>query len=286
MSVETVPAIGLAFKPVHFESALADMAAVDFFEVHAENYLGAGGLPHRQLQRLRSERPLFVHGVGLSLGGSERPDRLHLQRLAGLLARHEAAVFSEHLAWSSHAARYLPDLLPLDYDDAALVRLCAHVDEAQQVLGRTLLIENPSRYLPAADPLAEPQFLEALQRATGCGLLLDLNNVVVSCHNQGIAPRDYLRRFPLQAVAQFHLAGHRRQSLADGSTILIDDHAGAIGELVLDLYAEALAITGPVPTLIEWDQDLPDWNVLTREAERARAATQRVRTTPGPGAAA
>jgi uncharacterized protein len=269
------PAIGLSFKPQHFAYALTNMAAVDFFEVHAENYLGAGGEPHRQLHALGEQRPLTIHGVGLSLGGHHAPDAHHLRRLRGLLQRHPAQFFSEHLAWSSHGPVCVPDLLPLAYDDASFARVAVHIDVAQNALGRRLLIENPSTYLALGEPLAEAEFLSALHQHTGCGLLLDVNNVVVSCHNHGVDARAYLRHFPFHAVAQIHLAGHSRRVLADGSELCIDDHGSATSDSVLALYAEVLARTGPRPTLIEWDNNVPAWPVLAAELARVRIAATR-----------
>lgn len=266
--------LGVAFKPAFFDAVLADGAVVDFFEVHAENYLGAGGEPHRQLHQLGARWPLSIHGVGLSLGGLQAPDAGHVARIKQLLHRHPAALFSEHLAWSSHGDVCLPDLLPIDYDDAAFVRVAAHIDALQDALGRRVLIENPSRYLRHGDPLAEVGFLSALHQHTGCGLLLDLNNVVVSCHNQGLQPRAYLSQFPFRAVQQIHLGGHSQRELETGATLAIDDHASAIPEPVLDLYVETLQATGPVPTLIEWDHAVPEWPVLRAELARVRHAAR------------
>jgi uncharacterized protein (UPF0276 family) len=275
MSFSRSLAIGLAFKAVHFDCALADLAAIDFFEVHAENYLGAGGEPHRQLQVLGERRPLTIHGVGLSLGGVASPEARHLQRLGQLLQRHPAQLFSEHLAWSGHGSAWVPDLLPLAYDDAAFARVAAHLDAAQESLGRRFLIENPSTYLPLGEPLAEVDFLLELHRHTGCGLLLDINNAVVSCHNHGANVLAYLDRFPLEAVEEIHLAGHSRRRLEDGTELLIDDHGSAVAAQTLELYQRVLERGGPRPTLIEWDNDLPDWTELTHEVTRARGAAAR-----------
>jgi hypothetical protein len=271
MSFARSLAIGVAFKPAHFDAVMADdLAAVDFFEVHAENYLGAGGEPHRQLQALRERRPITIHGVGLSLGGASAPDTLHLHRLRQLLQRHPPQVFSEHLAWSSHGAICMPDLLPLAYDDDAFIRVAAHIDAAQVALGTRLLIENPSTYLALGDQLAEADFLNALHQHTGCGLLLDLNNVVVSCHNHGADALAYLDRLALHAVDQIHLAGHSRRLLDDGSELCIDDHGSVVSAQVLALYAGVLGRIGPRPTLLEWDNDVPAWPVLAAELARIR----------------
>lgn len=281
MSFANALAIGAGFKPMHFDDLLCgsspsapgsgDMAAVDFFEIHAENHLGDGGAPLRRLRELGERWPLTVHGVGLSLGGDARPDADHLQRIHRLLERHPTQWFSEHLAWSSHGPVCLPDLLPVDCDEASLARVVSHVQEVQDTLGRRILIENPSTCLPGADPDAEVGFLSDLVAHTGCGLLLDLNNVVVSCRNHDRSPEHYLRRFPLHAVQQFHLAGHRVQRFDDGSALLVDDHGSPVGDEALSLYATALRVTGARPTLIEWDNDVPSWAVLRDELARVRA---------------
>lgn len=281
MTFTASPAIGAGFKPAHFDALLrehalgahgsAGMAVVDFFEIHAENHLGDGGAPQRRLREIADRWPLTVHGVGLSLGGALRPDRMHLSRIRRLLERQPAMLFSEHLAWSSHGPVCLPDLLPVAYDETSLSRIVSHVQEVQDVLGRTLLIENPSTYLPWADPDAETGFLADLVAHSGCRLLLDLNNVVVSCRNQERSPQRYLQRFPLHAVGQFHLSGHRVETFADGSTLRIDDHGSPVGDEALSLYATALITAGPQPTLVEWDHDVPTWPELRDELQRVRA---------------
>ncbi len=271
MSFKRSLSIGVGFKSAHFEAVMSDdLAAVDFLEVHAENYVGDGGNPHRQLHALGERWPLTIHGVGLSLGGARAPDIVHLGRLRKLLRRHPAQLFSEHLAWSGHDGIWLPDLLPLAYDDAAFLRVAEHIDAAQTALGRRLLIENPASYLAAGDHLAEADFLNALHQRTGCGLLLDLNNVAVSCHNQGVDTKVYIDRLTFDAIEQFHLAGHSRRLLDDGTELLIDDHGSAASGEVLALYGDALRRAGPRPTLIEWDHNLPDWPVLAAEVERVR----------------
>jgi uncharacterized protein (UPF0276 family) len=281
MSFISSPAIGAGFKPAHFDDLLREpapgahgsegMAAVDFFEIHAENHLGDGGAPQRLLRELAERWPLTVHGVGLSLGGVSRPDRTHLARIRRLLERHAAMIFSEHLAWSGHGPVCLPDLLPVAYDETSLARMASHVQEVQDALGRAILVENPSTYLPWSDPDAETGFLADLAARSGCGLLLDLNNVVVSCRNHDLCPQRYLQRFPLHAVGQFHLAGHRVETIEDGSVLRIDDHASPVGDEALSLYATALHTTGPRPTLVEWDHDVPTWPALRGELLRVRA---------------
>ena len=261
---------GLGFKPRHFPDLAAAPGAVGFIEVHAENYMGAGGAPHAMLTRLRQDFALSVHGVGLSIGGAGPLDRAHLARLRSLIDRYQPDSFSEHLAWSSHGDTWLNDLLPLPYTDATLATVCAHVDQVQEALGMRLLLENPATYLTFAEStLAETDFLTELVHRTGCGLLLDVNNVFVSATNHRFDPRAYLEAFPLAAVDEVHLAGHDREELPSGP-LLIDSHGREVAEPVWTLFAELLARTGPLPTLIEWDTDVPAFPVLLAEAGRAQ----------------
>ncbi|HBM58585.1 MAG TPA: hypothetical protein DD444_05290 [Citreicella sp.] len=262
-------AAGVGFKPEHFAAIRADRPRVGFFEVHAENYMGAGGLPHVQLAAIREAYALSIHGVGLSIGGAQGLDRAHLARLRALCDRYQPDSFSEHLAWSSHGADYLNDLLPLPYTPETLDLVAAHVDQVQEGLGRRMLLENPATYvLFDQSTLSETEFLTELARRTGCGLLLDVNNVFVSCTNHGTDPRAYLAGFPLAAVAEIHLGGHAAEDLPSGP-LLIDSHGAAVADPVWTLYAEVITRTGPLPTLVEWDNDLPDWPVLAAEAARA-----------------
>ncbi|NQD38001.1 DUF692 domain-containing protein [Permianibacter sp. IMCC34836] len=280
---ESIAGVGIGYKPVHLAPLLAEPATVDFIEVHAENYMGAGGLPHHELTELRSRLPLSVHGVGLNLAGESPLDATHLARLAALVSRYQPALVSEHLAWSSHAGHFFGDLLPLPYHEVSLERMCRHVDQVQKTLKRQLLLENPVRYLlMKGDTLTEVAFLRALVERTGCALLLDLNNVVVSCHNTGIMPSHYLADFPLPAVAQIHLAGHSSQTLDTGSNLLLDDHGSAISSATWTLYRQTvrrLAVLGRagIPTLIEWDRELPAWPVLRAEVGRVRHYQQQAR---------
>jgi len=260
---------GLGFKPAHFAQIRADRRRVGFFEIHAENYMGAGGLPHAQLSALRADYALSVHGVGLSIGGARPLDRDHLARLKTLCDRYAPESFSEHLAWSSHDGAYLNDLLPLPYTEETLTTVCAHVDQVQQALGRQMLLENPATYvLFAQSTIPETEFLRLVATRTGCGLLLDLNNLFVSCSNHRRDPWAMLADFPLGAVGEIHLGGHAVESLPSGP-LLIDAHGSPVADPVWALYAETIRRTGPRPTLIEWDNDLPDWPVLAAEADRA-----------------
>ncbi len=258
---------GLGFKPEHFRQALG--ADVAFYEVHAENYMGAGGAPHAMLERLHAQHALSIHGVGLSIGGAGPLDRAHLARLRALLDRYDPESFSEHLAWSSHGASWLNDLLPLPYTDQTLAAICAHIDQTQDALGRRMLLENPATYVTFAESTwAETDFLREITRRTGCGLLLDVNNVFVSATNHRCDPRAYLAEFPLEAAGEIHLAGHEVEELADGP-LLIDSHSRPVADPVWALFAEVIARTGAVPVLIEWDNDVPGFDTLLAEVRRA-----------------
>jgi uncharacterized protein (UPF0276 family) len=268
-----VPAqAGAGLKPEHRHDILETLPDIGWFEVHAENYMGAGGPPHAFLEAVRERYPLSVHGVGLSIGGAGALEKRHLQRLKALIQRYEPGLFSEHLAWSSHGGAYLNDLLPLPYTQAALAHVAAHVDEVQETLGRRVLIENPSTYVTfAASDMDETAFLAELARRTGCGLLLDVNNVYVSAVNHGFDAAGYIDAFPVDAVGEIHLAGHFETTDSAGAPLLIDAHDSPVREAVWALYARAIARTGPMPTLIEWDNDIPPWDVLHAEARQADA---------------
>lgn len=262
--------VGIGFKPGHADALLAEGSDLAFVEVHAENLMGAGGPTHARMDAVRREFALSVHGVGLSIGGSEPLDRAHLERLAHVVARFEPAVVSEHLAWSTHGGAFFNDLLPIAYDDVTLDRVVAHVQQVQERLQRRVLIENPSTYVAVAgSAMEEADFLAELVVRSGCGLLLDLNNVVVSQHNRGGSPTDYLERYPLMAVGQIHLAGHAIERLDDGGTLRIDDHGSAVGDEAWALYTGVIARLGEVPTLIEWDTNVPAFPVLAAEARKA-----------------
>lgn len=268
----TLPArAGLGFKPAHFHDIMAAPGAVGFYEVHAENHMGAGGAPHAMLSALAADHALSIHGVGLSIGGAGGLDGAHLERVRQLVDRYQPASFSEHLAWSSHGAAWLNDLLPLPYTDATLATVCAHVDQLQETLGRRILLENPATYVTFdSSHWPETAFLAEIARRTGCGLLLDVNNVFVSASNHGFEARAYLADFPLQHVGEIHLAGHETEELPSG-VLMIDSHGAPVADPVWALYAEVLARCGPIATLIEWDNDVPDFAGLLAEAGRAAA---------------
>jgi len=261
---------GVGFKPAHLRDILAAPQPVGFFEIHAENYMGAGGAPHAQLSALRERYALSVHGVGLSIGSMRPLDHGHLARLKKLCDRYAPESFSEHLAWSSHGDIYLNDLLPLPYTRQTLARVIEHVDEVQTVLGRQMLLENPATYIRFVEStIPEVEFLTEISRRTGCGLLLDINNVFVSARNHATEPLPYLDSFPLVRVKEIHLGGHHEEADDAGAALLIDAHGSPISAEVWALYAHVIARTGAIATLIEWDNDVPDWPTLRAEAATA-----------------
>lgn len=263
---------GVSLKPQHYRAILETAPEVGFFEIHAENYMGAGGPPHRYLSAIRERYPLSVHGVGLSIGGAEPMDREHLARLRDVVSRYAPLWVSEHLAWSVHDGVYFNDLLPLPYTNQTLARVARHVDEVQSALGRSILLENPSTYVSFADHAwSEPDFLREVVERTGCGLLLDVNNVYVSGVNQQQDAERYLEQFPLEAVGEIHLAGHATEADAQGRPLLIDTHDGPVCPAVWELYASTLSRLRPTPTLIEWDAKLPSLDGLLAEARKADA---------------
>ena len=267
--VQAPVGVGIGLRIPHVAEILATRPAVAFLEVHPENYMG-GGPSLAALEQLRRNYPLSLHGVGLSLGGSDPLDTHHLARLKNLVERLDPAFVSEHLAWSVVDGAYLNHLLPLPYDEESLDALCSRVTQTQEALGRRILVENPSLYLRFKhSPISEPQFLGELARRTGCGILLDVNNIYVSCRNFDQDPCAYLDAMYMDAVGEIHLAGHSMNDV-DGRTILIDDHGSRVPEPVWQLYARTLERGGPRPTLVEWDTNLPDLGVLLEEASTAQ----------------
>lgn len=260
---------GIGLKPQHYRSVLESRAEGLWAEVHPENYMTDGGPRLAWLDAIRRDRPLSLHGVALSLGGAERPDRGHLQKLRALADRYQPALMSEHLAWCAHDGTYFGDLLPTPYTMAQLDRFCAHVDETQEALGRKILVENPSIYLPLKSEMTEQEFLAEAVRRTGCGLLLDVNNVFVTSWNLGQDPFTYIDSVPGEAVGEIHLAGHEQDENL-GDQLLIDTHGAPVRDDVWKLYDYAIAKIGPKPTLIERDSNLPPFDQLMAERGRAQ----------------
>ncbi len=268
---------GVGYKPRHYASILENPGALGWIEVHAENYMGAGGRPHAQIRHLTDRFPLSIHGVGLSIGAEGRLDADHLARLRDLCDWANPASFSEHLAWSTHESAFLNDLLPLPYTHETLTRVADNIDELQETIGRKMLLENPSSYLAFAESTwSETDFLAEVVRRTGCGLLLDVNNVFVSATNLQTSPQDYIAAFPMDHVGEIHLGGHDEDEDDHGAPLLIDSHGREVADPVWALLDITLERSGPKPLLIEWDTDVPDWSVLSAELDRAGAALAQV----------
>lgn len=267
---------GVGLKPEHHRAILETGPDVGWFEIHAENYMGAGGPPHRRLSEIRERYPLSLHGVGLSIGAARPLDRDHLQRLKQLNERYRPGLFSEHLAWSTHDSVFFNDLLPVPYNADSVARVSEHIDQVQETVGRRMLLENPSSYLAFVEStMSEIDFLTEVARRTGCGLLLDVNNVHVSATNQQMDAVAYLDAFPMELVGEIHLAGYAPEEDGKGAPLLIDTHDRPIDAYVWGLYEHTVALAGPVPTLVEWDNDVPEWPVLFAEARRADAVLAR-----------
>ena len=262
--------VGVGLKGQHYEDICSSKPDIGWFEVHPENYMGAGGPPHHYLTRIREDYPISLHGVGLSIGGSTPPSKDHMARIKILVDRYQPASFSEHLAWSSHEAGYFNDLLPLPLTEQTCQTVSEHIDQIQTYLGRTLLLENPSTYVEFTESdYEEIEFLKEIVKRTGCGLLLDVNNVYVSCTNHQRNPESYIDKFPIEAVGEIHLGGHAPDEDDLGNPLLIDAHDREVIEDVWTLYERTISKCGPIPTLIEWDNDVPSWDVLYAEAMRA-----------------
>lgn len=264
---------GVGYKPQHFNALRQDPGPVAWLEVHAENYMGDGGRPLAQLAALCQDFAISVHGVGLSIGGETPLDTDHLARLKKLCDWIRPASFSEHLAWSTHGAEFLNDLLPLPYTEATLARVADHINQVQDVLSRQMLLENPSSYLAFAEStFTETDFLSELAHRTGCGLLLDVNNVFISSTNLDLSPQAYIDAFPTDKVGEIHVGGHDEDEDDHGAPLLIDSHGKPVVDPVWELLDYTLRQTGPAPALVEWDNDVPDWPILRDEATRAARA--------------
>lgn len=260
---------GIGLRADHYREVLETMPAVGWFEVHSENYFGAGGLPLHYLEQVRAEYPISLHGVGLSLGSADPLNPEHLRRLKSLVDRFAPGLVSEHLCWSSIGGRYLNDLVPLPYTEEALGHVAARVSEVQEILGRRILVENVSSYLEYLESsIPEWKFLREVARRSGCGILLDVNNIYVSARNHGFDPRQYLRSIPGELVEEIHLAGFTVNRF-EGGELLIDTHDQPVADEVWRLYALAIERFGRKPTLIEWDTHLPPLEVLLAEADKA-----------------
>ena len=264
---------GVGLKPEHYGTILETHPDIGFFEVHAENYMGAGGPPHRYLSAIADLYPISIHGVGLSIGGTQPLDKDHLLRLKKLLARYNPGLFSEHLAWSTHDGTFFHDLLPLPYTALTLQHVCEHIDKVQSTLGRQMLLENPSTYVQYAESTyCETEFIREIADRTGCSLLLDVNNVYVASINQHWDPARYIEEFPLVHVREIHLAGYCPELDDKGWPLLIDSHDRPVSKTVWTLFKSVIERIGALPTLIEWDAAVPTWPVLLAEAEMAESA--------------
>jgi uncharacterized protein (UPF0276 family) len=270
---------GTSFKHEHLSAILAEGTQRGFFEIHAENYMGAGGAPHRALEAVRRDHPLSLHGVCMSIGGPQPLDQAHLVRFKTLVERYDPALVSEHLAWSTHKTTYFNDLLPLPYTKATLGQACDHIDQVQEVIRRPILLENPSTYVAFREStMSETDFIRSVAKRTGCGLLLDINNVFVSATNHGFSARQYLSDFPLARVGEIHLAGHAEQTDDEGDLLLIDSHDCPVADEVWKLFEAIVGRCGPIPTLIEWDSQIPAWPILKAEATAALSILERCDT--------
>jgi len=276
-SVNALPKrAGLGLKPEHFQDVLQSKPDLGFFEIHAENYMLAGGPMHYFLEQIRQDYGVSIHGVGLSVGGEGPLDVAHLQRLKKLIDRYQPESFSEHLAWSSHGGTFFNDLLPVPYTQHALDRVCAHIDQIQELFQRMILLENPATYVEfSTSEMPEESFITEITQRTGCGLLLDVNNLYVSAINHQRNPSRMLSALPLSQIGEIHLAGHYEETDPNGYALLIDHHGAPTAEAVWSLYQEALSLVGPQATLIERDHDIPALNVLLDEAARAEEYLQR-----------
>jgi len=275
--VDEVPArAGIGLRAQHYTDVLETRPGIAWLEVHSENYFGAGGQPHYFLEQFRARYPLSLHGVGLSLGSTDALDYAHLGKLKTLIARYQPGLVSEHLCWGSVGGRHLNDLLPLPYTEEALCHVCERICWTQDFLGRQILIENVSSYIQfAQSTIPEWEFVAAVARATGCGILLDVNNIYVNAVNHRFDPLRYLEAIPVETVQEIHLAG-----FDSNGECLVDTHGKPVCDAVWALYREALERFGKIPTLIEWDTDIPELSVLLEEARKADAILEENRALP------
>ena len=268
--VSPIPArAGIGLRAQHYQQVIEDRPATGWFEVHSENYFGEGGKPHFYLEKIRGDYPLSLHGVGLSIGSADALNYRHLEKLKALIRRYEPGLVSEHLSWGSIGGLYLNDLLPLPYMEAALQHMISRVNEVQDYLGRQILIENVSSYMQfSSSTISEWDFLARLAQHSGCGILLDINNIYVNAFNHGFDAHEYIQSIPKASVQEIHLAGHTVNRV-DDIDIIIDSHDAHVSEEVWALFGKAIRIFDDVPVLIEWDSSIPDLGVLLEEASMA-----------------
>ncbi len=261
---------GVCLKPQHYQDILGSLPDVGWFEIHAENYLGAGGAPLHNLEKICQHYPLSIHGVGMSIGSADGIDKDHLKRVAALVNRFQPASFSEHLAWSTHDNVFYSDLLPVPYNRLVEDIVCEHIDLVQSTMKRQMLLENPSNYLTLeSSTMEETEFLQNIIRRTGCGLLLDVNNVYVSAQNCGYSARDYISAVGIEHVGEIHLAGHSQDDSVAEEILLIDAHDREVAQQVWSLFEYTLALGGAQPSLIEWDNSVPEFEILMGEMQKA-----------------
>ncbi|OBX12014.1 DUF692 domain-containing protein [Gallibacterium genomosp. 3] len=273
---KVISGVGIGLKIEHFELMLQQPDYVDFVEIHAENYMVPGGAMHHYLQRIYDIYPLSLHGVGLSIGSDAALDEEHIDRLKALIDRYQPQLFSEHLAWSSHGVNFYNDLLPLAYTNKKLNQVCEHIDHLQHRLQRQMLLENPSTYVEfSANEMEETDFISEVVKRTGCGLLLDVNNVYVSAVNHQRDPYVYLQQLPLSAVQQMHIAGYSEDQDANGERLLIDSHSEQVSSEVWQLYLFTLGLIGTKPTLLERDNNIPAFSELQKDLYQIQQAQQR-----------
>lgn len=272
-----IPALaGIGLRSPHYQEIANNKPNIKWLEVHPENFFCDGGIALHMLERIRESYPVSCHGVGLSLGSTDDPDTTHLRKLKKFIDHINPALISEHISWSAVDGVFLNDLLPLPYTKEAVDVVSCNVLKTQDFLGRKILVENPSTYLEFnGQDMTEYEFLTEVVKKTGCGILLDVNNIYVSSQNHGLDAYEYLQNIPKNVVGEIHLAGHAQKDV-EGKTILIDHHGDYVAGDVWDLYAQAIKLLGPIPTLIEWDTDIPELGELIKEAEKAQNIMDRL----------